>query len=224
MGKELEHIDALFRDKLKNYREPTSNEAWGKLSALLDEKEKTSTKDNTKNLGRWGLLSLITLSFVFVFPGHNSSQIIAKKPKITISDSKQKPLLNKELEEVAKQPKTSSTSIKPNLEESKKEINSQKTEILIQEKTIETNQPVPLSNDIETSQLSTMEITIEKKPVVPLFRKPTRARGAKGIKVEITIEDTKNKKQPKASAPQTKRTINSIFRKLRKFSEASKRN
>ena len=224
MGKELEHIDALFRDKLKNYREPTSREAWDRLSAMLDAKDKGS---NTKSLGKWGLLSLITLSFIFIFPGHNTNliqaeqQVNAAPPKI---EKKAPQLIT--IEKAPTKPKAIEQAITNDSPEKEVQnaVEDKKDNLLLKVEKKVNEQLIINPNSIEEAYDYQNNISIKKKPALVLYKKRERARGAKGIKVEITLDETQKEEAPNATAPQTKRTINSIFRKLRKISEASKRN
>ena len=62
MSEELEHIDSIFSEKLKNYREKPSENAWDKLAMGLDQKDQEQGKLNRNNKGKLGLLSITIIS------------------------------------------------------------------------------------------------------------------------------------------------------------------
>ena len=230
MSKELEHIDALFRDKLKTYREPPSNKAWDKLSAMLDDPSNTNNGNSAKNIGRWGLLSLFTLSFVFVFPGHDFEQIKAEqKIEATQITAKEPALRPQQLNEEMAHAKPGRK--KESFENASNSLQKPKQQTVVMPQNVEAvkeklalDQKVIKEESTVTQKFISNKISIEKKPALPLFIKKEKKQKPKGIKVEITLGGPNQKNRVRQAAPQTKNTINSIFKKLRKISEASKRN
>ena len=224
MSEELEHIDSIFSEKLKNHREKPSESAWDKLAMGLDEKDQKQEKLNRNNKGKLGLLSITIISFMFIFSGHNiktnsSTQSEDHSPKIEKNISSKVPLrqkpkiIEKEIDE--EKPKD-----RQDLAEKNKTIISSNAVNTYQE---ETPEALEVIEKKEKKSLQISSIDIEKKPPVsiqPQERETKKRR--KGIKIEITLDTTQVNKR--AAAPQTKKTFNTIFRKLRKFTEASKKN
>jgi|GEM_PF-4202623 len=223
MSEELEHIDAIFSEKLKNYREKPNENSWDKLAMGLDQKNQQE-KLNRNNKGKLGLLSITVISFMFIFSGHNiktesSSQSKNYSPQIEKNSSSDLPL-NPTLEITDMESEEEKPIINENPIEEEKTINADKTINIAKEKTQSTFE-VNENTDKEAFQISS--IIIEKKPPVRIQpqERETQKR-SKGIKIEITLDTTGIDKG--AASPQTKKTFNTLFKKLRKFTEASKKN
>lgn len=224
MSEELEHIDSIFSEKLKNYREKPSENAWDKLAMGLDQKDQEQGKLNRNNKGKLGLLSITIISFMFLFSGHNiktnsSTQSENHTPELKKIISA-KPSLSQEAEVIEEEIEQEKPVVKKDLFEKAKTVNSNNTINTNQE---ETQEAFEVNEKKEQQSLQISSIDIEKKPleIIQPLEKETKKR-SKGIKIEITLDITEVDKR--AAAPQTKKTFNTIFRKLRKFTEASKKN
>ena len=223
MSDELEHIDAIFSEKLKNYREKPHENSWDKLAMGLDQKNQQE-KLNRNNKGKLGLLSITVISFMFIFSGHNiktesSPQSKNHQPQLEKKSSSDIPL-NPTLEITEMESEEEKPITKENPNEEEKTINSGNIINITQK---DSQSTIEVIKETEKQEFQISSINIEKKPLVKILP-PEREtpKRSKGIKIEITLDTTGINKG--AAAPQTKKTFNTLFKKLRKFTEASKKN
>ncbi|UZR95809.1 hypothetical protein [Chondrinema litorale] len=226
MSDNYQHIDSIFKEKLGDYKEKPSAAAWDKLDKHLKSND-NNNKGGKNHWGKYGLFSIIVLSFLFVFSGHSTventppdnKEIIEVKPSIKqpleIEEDKPESIIESEkteLEDTLEETKSTENIVNTNNQTSLKN-----TTVNIQ------NQQAELSGtnkEIENSELEIPEeITLEKKGLTKIEKK--KAKG-KGVKVEITLTPSDNTRQE--AAPQQKNPIKTLFRKLRKYTSEENQN
>ena len=222
MPDNFDHIDTIFKDKLQNFKEKPSIDAWNKIDKHL-KSGGNNDKGGKNQWGKYGLFSIVIISFMFVFLGH---QTIDNESNIKTNQSINKPSKSVFSEKIGKTENNKLIDRTTEKENPKKQLNvqnkQQSIKILLTQESIQNRENRNISEEKAELEDSIPEVlTIEKKELVNVKKKKQKG---KGIKVEITLNSsTKNKSQQEA-APQQKSTIKSLFKKLRKYTREENQN